>query len=300
VVRELMKNHPEEDIQLVIGLDIVGHNPKVNNLHNMLAYSKYDCIVIMDSDIRVGPDFLASVVPELSDERVGLVTCFYKAGKAPNLASKLESVGITGEFAPGVLIAQLGEGMTFSLGAVMATTKEKLRSIGGFHAIADFLADDYMLGNLLWKAGYEIRLSHYVVQTIHPHATLKGMIKHQIRWGRGIKACRPMGHLGSVVTHGTTLALINMALAGGSLWSILLLIAAAGTQLTMGRLIGVRFLEDDILKENLWLLPLRDLLSFGIWCASLVGREVEWRGERFRLLNNGKMVPVDRYRIADK
>ena len=108
------------------------------------------------------------IVPLLNDEKVGMVTCLYRASKAPTIPAVLEAIGITSEFQPGVLTAWAVEGLRFALGATMATTRGTLESIGGFPAIADYLADDYMLGNLVWKAGYQVRLSDTIVETTPP------------------------------------------------------------------------------------------------------------------------------------
>lgn len=291
VVRELMAEFPQRDIQLVIDSASIGRNPKVDNLQNMLSRAKHEWIVLADSDIRVGSDYLASIVAPLCDRRVGLVTCLYRAGKAPNTASKLEAVGITGEFAPGVLMAWLTEGVSFALGASVAMTKEKLRAIGGFKAVADYLADDYMLGSLMRKAGYEVLLSPYIVETLPPPASFTDMVKHQIRWSRGIRACRPMGHLGSLVTHGTALALLNTIAQGASISSLLLLASVLTIRCAMAWLVGVRLLGDGLLRQSLWLLPVRDILSFFVWCVSLFGKKVVWRDKVFTIVGNGKIVP---------
>lgn len=292
IVRQLIADFPDRDIELVICADTMGKNPKVSNLQNMLAWAKHEQIVIVDSDIRVGEDYLRHIIPPLGDERVGLVTCLYRAAKAPNWASRLEAIGITAEFAPGVLVARQLEGMAFALGATMATTRRKLESIGGLHAIADYLSDDFMLGNLMSKAGYQVRLSRYVVQTVLAPVSFFSMMKHQIRWARGTRICRPMGYLGLILTYGTALALLNVILDRGSMLSLLLLSSTLAVRLTMGWRVGVRWLGDDILRKYIWLLPVRDILSFLIWCVSLVGKKVEWRGEIFEILEDGRVVPV--------
>ena len=45
-------------------------------------------------------------------------------------------------------------------------------------------------------------------------------------------------------------------------------------------------------RRNFWLVPLRDLLSFAIWCLSWVGNRVEWRGKTFEVYRGGKMAEV--------
>jgi ceramide glucosyltransferase len=290
VIRRLMADFPQKDITLVIDASTIGTNPKINNLHNMLKKAKHEVIVLVDSDIRVQADYLASIVSELAEEHVGLVTCLYRAGEAPNFAARLEAVGITGEFAPGVLVAWLIQGLSFAFGATIATTKRHLRAIGGFEAVADYLADDFMLGKLVSKAGYEVRLSSCVVEIVLPPTTLRSMMKHQIRWARGIRACRPWGYLGSMVTHGTVLATL-LALAGqGSALSLSVLVVTLCMRIAMSYTVAIQSLGDDLLRQNFWLLPLRDLLGFLVWCLGQMGKTVEWRGRTFRLSDDGKMV----------
>src|SRR6185369_14080833 len=235
------------------------------------------------SDIRVGRDYLRKALAPLADERVGLVTCLYRAAETPDFAAKLEAVGITAEFAPGVLMAWMLEGVKFALGSTMATTRTRLESIGGFPAVADYLADDFMLGNLIEKDGFEVRLSDHVVETAMQPAGFAGMMRHQIRWARSTRISRPLGYLGLILTYGTALSVLNVIVDRGSGLSIALLAATLVIRLTMGWVIGVHWLGDEILKKYFWLVPVRDLLSFAIWCLSWAGKTVEWRGRLFEV-----------------
>jgi len=289
IVQKLIADFTDRDIELVICSDTIGHNYKVSNLQNMLRRVKHEQIVIVDSDIRVGRDYLRRIVPPLSDGRVGLVTCLYRAAEAATYAGRLEAVGLTAEFAPGVLSAWLLEGVRFALGATMATTKTKLEAVGGFQAIADYLADDFMLGNLISKAGYEVHLSDYAVETVQVPVGFLGMIKHQLRWARSTRKSRPIGYLGLILTYGTALSLLNIVANHASTFSVLLFALALVVRLTMAWLIGVHWLGDKILKKHFWLVPVKDILSFLIWCLSLVGRKVEWRGRVFELVDDGKI-----------
>src|SRR5262249_14638377 len=165
IIRKLQADYPESDIHLSICGDVHGQNLKVSNLINMMPLAKHEVIFIADSDVRVGPDYLKSLVPILNDEHIGLVTCLYRSGMSSGFANRLEAVGISSDFCAGVLMARMLEGMRFALGATMATTKTALARIGGFESVSDYLADDYRLGNLMWRAGLKVSLSHYVVDT---------------------------------------------------------------------------------------------------------------------------------------
>jgi ceramide glucosyltransferase len=292
IVRRLIANFPKRDIALVICPKTIGSNLKVSNLYNMLERVKHEWIVIVDSDIRVGPSYLRSIMPLLADQRVGLVTCLYRAAQALDLAARLEAIGITADFVPGVLAAWLLEGMHFALGSTMAMTRTTLKAIGGFQAISDYLADDFMLGNLIAKAGYEVCLARYVVEAVVAPMGFCGMLKHQLRWSRSMRFSRPVGYLGAVLTHGTALALLNLLVHHGAAPSLVLLGVALSIRLGMAWLIGIHWLDDSVLKKYFWLLPLRDLLNFGIWCLGLVGKRVEWRGRLLEIIGDGKIVQV--------
>src|SRR5262245_17376335 len=169
IINKLIADFPGRDIALVVRADLIGQNLKISNLNNMLSRVKHGQIVILDSDVRVSEDLLRRIIPILNEEGVGLVTCLYRAVKAPTLPSVMEAIGITSEFQAGVLVARKIEGMRFALGAVMAIARRTLDSIGGFPALADFLADDYILGRIVWKTGREVRLSRTIVETTPGH-----------------------------------------------------------------------------------------------------------------------------------
>src|SRR4051812_44683342 len=78
-VRRLQREFASVDIEVVIDDRVYGANYKVSNLHNMYRRAKHPVIVLADSDIRVGPNYLARIVEPLQDRQVGLATCIYRA-----------------------------------------------------------------------------------------------------------------------------------------------------------------------------------------------------------------------------
>jgi ceramide glucosyltransferase len=295
VVHQICRDYPEVNIDLVIDSSSIGHNLKVGNLHNMLQKARHEKIIMVDSDIRVGSDYLTQILSDLQGDEVGLVTCLYRAKRAPNLASILEAIGITAEFQAGVLTARMLEGIKFGLGSTLATTKSMLSAVGGFPAIADFLGDDFMLGYLMAGQGREVRLSHCIVETSSEPDSLWSMILHQVRWSRGIRACRPWSYLGLIFTHGTVAALFFAIISGFNRTALILLIIVLFVRLIAGWRIGAHWMQDRILQHYFWLVPVRDLLSFVIWLMSLGGRKVEWRGILFKLVKNGQIVEIGRF-----
>jgi ceramide glucosyltransferase len=249
-------------------------------------------LLVNDSDIRVERDYLKRVIAPLMDARVGMVTCLYRGVAAPTLGSKLESLGISTDFCPGVLVARQLEGdVRFGLGSTLAFRRADLERIGGFRSIVDFLADDYELGRRIAGLGLQVVLSEVVVETHLPAYDLPGFLAHQLRWARGVRDSRAGGYIGLVSTYGVMWAILAVIAAGGAPWSLAVLGATLVLRLAVAMAVGNAVLEDRRLWGNLWLLPVRDLIAVGVWIASFAGHTVTWRGERFEL-KKGRLIRI--------
>lgn len=292
IIRRLQQDFPARQIDLVIADCEIGTNAKVSNLHNMYAHAAHDYLLIVDSDIRVPSDYLRRVVAPLQQAHVGMVTCLYRGAKATTVASLLENIGIAATFGPEVMSSRALEGIKFALGSTIVMRRELFDRLGGFAAIADYLADDFWLGNHVAAAGYEVVLSACIVEHIAAPDTMHTMLKHQLRWGRAVRVSRPKGFAGLILTYGVATSLLLLLALGGSGFGWLMLASAWLLRLLTALYCGVGLLRDRVLLRYLWLVPLRDLLGFGIWVASFVGNQIQWRGQRFIVLPGGKIKPV--------
>jgi ceramide glucosyltransferase len=292
IIRQLIANFPDQDIELVISANEIGYNAKVSNLQNMLAKARHDVLLIADSDIRVEPDYLRRVVAPMQQDKIGMVTCLYRGANARTFAALLENVGISSTFGPEVCSARLLEGVAFALGSTIVMRRNILERIGGFPAVADYLADDFLLGNLTSKLGYEVVLSDCVVDHISGPDTMSTMLKHQLRWGRSTRISRPWGYRGLILTYGTATALLAMLAWGFSAFAWWLLAATMLFRFLPVFLVGVYGLKDRMLARYFWIVPIRDLVTFGIWAVSFVGNQIQWRGVDFRVLPGGQIAPV--------
>ncbi len=294
-LRQLQKDFPQIPVKIVIVPESSWSNPKMNKLHRMIAEAAHEVVVISDADIRVDSDYLRNVVSPLADERVGLVTCLYR-GVPPEqrfpVLAVLEALGISGDFAGQVLLAQaLGE-VRFALGATMATRKRQIAAIGGFARWADYLADDYILGNRVAAAGYRVHLSHTVVETALPRRTVSEMFQQQLRWARTIRFVSPRGYPGLLLTFGIPLAILAWASHPTSLLALATLGAVLICRWLAALVAGKVVCRDPLINKFFWLLPLRDTLALGIWFASFLGRRVVWREARFRIEADGRIRPA--------
>jgi ceramide glucosyltransferase len=232
-------------------------------------------------------------VPSDTLSPVGLVTCPYHGGRAQSIAAMLEAISIGADFIPSTFVSRAIEGVSFALGSTIALPRSVLEQIGGFEPLLDELADDYLLGNGVRKAGYEVILSDYVIEDVLGREQFGAMWARRLRWSRTLKVCRPAGYAGAVITYGFALALLFLLAMQFSAAGLLALGAVLALRIASALLITLRFTGDRSVLRYLPLLPLSDLLSFALYVLSFCGSHIVWRGERFRLLPGGKLQKTD-------
>jgi ceramide glucosyltransferase len=258
-------------------------NTKVGVLCDLDREAQYPLRVVNDSDIRVGPDYLRRVLAPLSDSRTGLVTCLYRPHADP-FPARWEALGVATDFAPSTLVAPLMGVNEFGMGSTLAFRAADLARIGGFNAVADYIADDYQIGKQISDLGLHVHLSKTVVDTTLSGATWRDVWQHQVRWARTIRVSRGGGYVGLPVTQASLWALV--ALCAGWWWSGLGLLAL---RYAMGLIAGVGVLRCGITARMWPLIPLRDLWGTAVWAAGLVGNRVVWRDRRLRLTPDGRI-----------
>jgi ceramide glucosyltransferase len=289
IVNRLKAEFPQLSIQLVVCPKNLGPNTKVSNLAQMFPTSRYEFLVVNDSDIRVEPDYLRRVIAPLADPKVGMVTCLYRGIPAGTMGSRFESLGISTDFSAGVLAArQVEGGIHFGLGSTLALRRHDLEAIGGFQSFVDYLADDYEIGRRISKLGIQVKLSETVVETFLPPYSLREFILHQLRWARSVRDSRPSGYLGLGLTFGLAWGLLTLVSAHAATWSLTLLGVIVAMRMVVAIVVGQLVLRDRHVLSLLWLIPLRDLIAALLWVASFTGHTVAWRGVAFRL-KDGKL-----------
>src|SRR5580692_1601785 len=291
VVQKLIADFPERSIRLIPVAERLGPNTKVSNLCRLVREARHDLLVITDSDVRVEPGYLQSVAAMFRDPGVGGVTALYRGRDNLQFVAAMDCVGSSAAFCGAALVARELEGLKFMMGSTMATTKERLAEIGGFEAMVDLHSDDYELGRRIAARGYQIELLHEPVWMAFPSQTLGAYLRHELRWAIGIRNIRPGGHFGMLFTHGLPWAIAAAWVAPSAAVGVAYLAAYFVLRFAMAWAVGVWGLRDPVLRRRIWLLPVRDLLSFFVWLASFGMNRIEWRGSSFTL-EKGRMIPV--------
>jgi ceramide glucosyltransferase len=292
-VRSLQKRYPEVPVQIVCSGTPQWPSAKICSLEKMYGIAISDYVVISDSDVHVEPHYVREVVKPLLNPAVGLVTCLYRGVPSGGPWSLLEALGMSVEMTSGVIVANMMEGMRFALGPTMATRRELLDAIGGFASLADYCADDYVLGEKVHGLGKTVVLSHHVIDHIVVSRAFRASMLHQVRWMKSTRFSRRLGHIGSGLTFAIPFGLI------GLLWGlvthhlaigVLLLAASILNRMLLALISGWMVVRDKLSLRYCCLYPVRDLMGFGFWCASFFGSTIVWRGQRYRLVAGGKMI----------
>jgi ceramide glucosyltransferase len=291
ILQKLVRDFPERRIRILFGSGGRGSNDKVVKLARLVSEAQHEVVVISDSDVRVRPDYLRTVVAPLADPKVGAVTCFYVPIEDKTLTDSLQTMGMFSDFYAGILVARQLDGVKFALGPTIATTRTRLAGFGGYGAIEDRPADDLLVGRLIAEQGYEVELLSYTILTVADYGSMRDLLHKRLRWIVVMRHMRPWGHLGLLLTQGLPWSLVAIAIhpsatvAFGYLGTYLVL------RFAMTWMVGIWGLKQDSLWTKMGLIPVWDALAFLIWLTSFSRNSIRWRdGEYY--IRDGRLVPV--------
>jgi len=294
VARRVAQEFPAHAIRIVAGALPLGANRKIDTVAYLASIARYDLFVIADSDVRVGPGYLHSVVGELGDPSVGIVSCLYRGRPTGGIWSRLGAMAIDEWFIPSVLISRALGSEAYCSGTTMALRRQVLDAVGGFAVLAPLLADDYELGARVRRLGLRSVIArHEVVATVHEES-LESLVKHELRWMRTVRTVTPLGHAMSWVTYCVPLALLAVIANSFEPWTFglvaLALLLRVGLHYAVLLPAGNIEQADSTRRRAVWFVPLRDLMSLGVWILSYASRRVTWRGNTMWVRPDGVLA----------
>jgi ceramide glucosyltransferase len=292
VVRRLQEEFPHLDLELVVDGRQYGANRKVSNLHNMYQRAKHEVIVLADCDVRVGRQYLTNIVAPLRDPHTGASTCLYRATSTGGGPSLIEALCVNTDFAPLVLLARLVERTAYAFGATIALRRSALDEIGGFLPIANFLGDDCEIGRRIAARGYVNQLNDELIETVLAVGSWRRLWEHQLRWARTYRIIRPLGYFGSILTHGTFFALLNLLANGVTPFSCASSVALIGLRYAVAARMAWTHLGTNLTGAELLLVGPKDLFLTTVWFAAFAGNTVVWGDHRFAVQRNGEMTEL--------
>jgi ceramide glucosyltransferase len=293
LVREICALHPNIRTQVIVTGPPPWLNPPAYSFYKMAAAAAHDILVTSDSDVEVQPNYLREVVPPLLDPEVGMLTCVYRGKNVGGFWSAVHAIGMSVEMTAGVVTANLLEGMKFGLGPTIAVRRDALEKIGGYTVVGEYFANDFVIGNLIEKAGYRVVLSGHIIDHVISPLTFKCVWEHQLRWARSTRWSRPWGHLGTGFVFAIPYGILGFVTAAwlGHVWvGVALLAIAIANRVVESLVVGWGVTRDPRAKDAISLYPIRDLLGFFVWCASYVGQRTVWRNIRYELASEGRIA----------
>jgi ceramide glucosyltransferase len=252
----------------------------------MFPATRHDVLVISDSDMRVDRRYLGAVTAPLRDPSTGLVTCLYQGVSTGGMWSELGALHINFGFLPSALVAAALGIERGCFGATIALRRETLERIGGFVPLRDELADDQRIGRAVRALGLTVALSRYLVKTRVSEPSFAGLWRHELRWARTVRTITSSGFAGSVLTHAVAIAALGVVATGFALTACIFLVISVLLRWATAGMIAAAL---GLAVTKLWLLPVRDALSFAIFVASFFGRKVFWRDQLFQVEPSGRM-----------
>ncbi|HTZ95626.1 MAG TPA: glycosyltransferase [Terriglobales bacterium] len=291
LVEKLIREFPDCNIRLLSGSGRNAINDKVARLVRLTAEAKYDIFVITDGDVRVGPEYLRTVISPLRDPKVGAATCLYVSTKENNLVEELQSIGMISDFFASTMVAWNLDGIKFTFGQTIVTRRESVQGYGGYTVIENRPADDVYAGRLVAEQGYEVKLLPYVVQSVADFHSFKDLLHKRIRWMTVQRLMRPWGHVGLIFTFGLPWALLAVAMHP-TMWVALAYLGGyALCRVVITWLVGVWGMKQHGIWKKLPLIPIWDAIAFLLWIGSFARNTIRWRGVDY-FIREGILVPA--------
>jgi ceramide glucosyltransferase len=281
VARRVADRHPGIPSVFVVDAREPGGNSKVSRLAAALRHARFRHILMADGNVRVHPEFLARAISFFSDRSVGLVSHLFRARGARTLGSRLESLHLNGALAAGTAALARILRMPCVVGKSILVSREALYAIGGIEALRDHLAEDYLLGRMIARAGYRVVLSGDEIEAAEVSRSLSASWSRQRRWAILRKRLGGPSYAAEL-------------LASPLPWFAGVLIAARGEPGLVACATALYFLRIGLealtaarsggFSPSDWaLVPLRDFAVAALFWAGLFGQRTSWRGRALRV-----------------
>jgi ceramide glucosyltransferase len=294
VAQRFCREHSQVQARIVVGEAPQLYNPKVALLAHMSSFSTGDWVVVSDSNVRVTEAYVRDAISHAGPD-VGLVTHLVSGAGGSTLSAHLENLQLNCFVASGVCGIRFLAGQTCVIGKSMFLRREVLQQIGGFESAGGYLAEDYIIGRAIKKAGHRVVTARMPVPTWNEGWTFSRFVSRHLRWAVMRRQVSRVAYLIELLlTPGpvlmTVLALglllpetrVNTAWVGASL-----AIDQALDFLTYSCMAGRRAPLLAVLLN-----PLRQWLTLAIWALGWFVHTVEWRGKAYRVGTGSRLRPM--------
>jgi len=262
-----------------------GLNPKVNQLITLERSALYDTLVVSDSNVRVGPDYLRGIAWHLQVKEVGLVTHPIVGVGERSVGAFFDNLHLAASVSTGMVAAKRLAGRDIVVGKSMGLRRADLARLGGFEAVKDVLAEDYVLGlKISSELGKRVAIAASPVENVNQDRAVGEFLGRYTRW------CVMQRKIAGSTVYGSQVFL-NPVIFAASAAALAPCPASATFFLAV---CSAKAVLDDVAMHTLrgtgfrWrrlpLVPVKDLLFAVAWARGFFENSVTWRGNRLKVL----------------
>jgi|WetSurSiteA1Bulk_404760.scaffolds.fasta_scaffold02819_3 ceramide glucosyltransferase len=290
VAEKVREKYPEKDITIIVERCNAGLNPKVNNLTPAYKASKYEVILISDSNVMVGRDYLSKIATHMQDPDTGLVSNLIQGTGGRTLGSVFENLHLNSFIMGSVCFLDRFLKMPCVVGKSMLMRKRDLEAIGGFPAVKDVLAEDYLIGKRIEESGKKVILSHYMVRNVNHYWGMRRFLNRHVRWGKLRWRIGGFRYISELIGNPVFMSCIPVLLWEPSKVTASLLIASSCIKI-MGDLYIGRIIRAPMKSLLYFLAPVKDIIIGIIWFIPILSNTVVWRGNRYIIGKDSLLSP---------
>jgi ceramide glucosyltransferase len=290
IVERLRTAYPRVPSRLVIGPEVYGLNPKVNNLIHLYPHARHDYLLISDSNVRVVPSYLTDLMFHLQKPGVGLVTSTIRGVGAVSAGALLENLHLNTYVAPAVFSTRILFGRPIVIGKSMLFSRRELQQLGGFQAFVNLLAEDQLIGAGIQRLGLRIKTTPLPVNNVNVSWSLEQLYNRHVRWGMIRKNLSPGLYLLEILGNPVTMV-CAYALVCGRPEALSVCAVVALCKIAVDLLVG-RAMGSDLHVLHYFLVPIKDLFMAYAWAVPFFKRHVNWRGNHLRIGRNTALSPA--------
>lgn len=282
VARRVADRHPGTATVFVVDGREPGANAKVARLSAGSRGSRGRYLLLSDGNVRVEPGFLRRAVGFFADPSVGLVSHLFRASGARTFASRLESLHLNGCLQAGTAAVAHWLGMPCVVGKSILISRTALNAIGGFAPLRDFLAEDFLLGQHVSRAGFKVVLCAEEVETAEVAKTLGRVWARHRRWAILRQRLGGAAYLGEIFSS-PAIWFAGAVLASEGRPAVLATAVLLGLARGALESLGAAEAGRPLSAIDYLMLPMRDLWVSLVFWAGLFGRRTAWRGRSLRV-----------------
>ncbi len=289
IAKKIKDKYKDKDISVVIDDSIVGLNPKINNMFKAYMNTKYNLVIISDSNVEVGKDYIQQTAKYLKNNDVSVVTNLVRGKGAVSFGSMLENLQLNTFVACGMAFLNTKTNIPCVVGKSILFRKKDLEESGGFWHLKDYLAEDFMIGKLANDKNKKVALSNYFVDNINMFWDTKKFLNRHTRWAKMRYKIGGIYYFSELISNPVFLALMGLAISGFSRGFLYVFICAAIFKAMLDYYVGY-LINADIKAMHYFLSPLKDMILGFAWFVPFFNAKVYWRGKKYSIGKNTLLI----------